>query len=135
VPTRIGRQSTDRLPGGQPGAAEEILVCAAKAAMGLRDLAALTAEIYERSRPGLPDQDPARAFGDRAVRSRTASGTRWTAAAAALHSPVRGPGLTGPAATAPASAGHRHGGSALGSRRAADLVVPSVRGQHLVAQL
>ena len=49
--------------GGQPGAAEEILVCAAKAAMGLRNLAALAAEIYERSRPGLPDQDPTRAFG------------------------------------------------------------------------
>lgn len=55
--------------GGQPGAAEEILVCAAKAAMGLRDLAALTAEIYERSRPGPPVQA-------------TAAGTqRWVAAA------------------------------------------------------
>ena len=36
--------------------------------MDLRDLAGLAAEIYERSRPDLPDEDPARAFEDRGVR-------------------------------------------------------------------
>ena len=36
--------------------------------MDLRDLAGLAAEIYERSRSDLPDEDPARAFEDRAVR-------------------------------------------------------------------
>ena len=36
--------------------------------MDLRDLAGLAAEIYERSRSELPDEDPARAFEDRAVR-------------------------------------------------------------------
>ena len=36
--------------------------------MDLRDLAGLAAEIYERSRSELPDEDPAQAFEDRAVR-------------------------------------------------------------------
>jgi Domain of unknown function (DUF222) len=40
--------------------------------MGLRDLAGLFAEIYERSRPDLPDEDPDRALEDRAVRLETA---------------------------------------------------------------
>jgi hypothetical protein len=39
--------------------------------MDLRDLAGLAAEMYERSRPDLPDEDPARAFEDRAVRLET----------------------------------------------------------------
>ena len=42
--------------------------------MDLRDLAGLAAEIYERSRPDLPDEDPARAFEDRAVRLETTFG-------------------------------------------------------------
>ena len=36
--------------------------------MDLRDLGRLFAEMYERSRPDLPDEDPARAVGDRGVR-------------------------------------------------------------------
>jgi hypothetical protein len=36
--------------------------------MDLRDLAGLAAEMYERSRPDRPDEDPAGAFEDRAVR-------------------------------------------------------------------
>jgi hypothetical protein len=59
---------TDRLPQGCREAADEILVAAAAAGMGLRDLAGLFAEIYERSRPDLPDEDPGRAFEDRGVR-------------------------------------------------------------------
>jgi hypothetical protein len=46
-------------------AADEILLAAAAAGMRLRDLAGLFAEIYERSRPQLPDEDPGRASGDR----------------------------------------------------------------------
>src|SRR6202012_3698476 len=39
--------------------------------MALPDLAGLAAEIYERSRSELPDEDPARAFEDRAGRLET----------------------------------------------------------------
>ena len=42
--------------------------------MDLRDLAGLAAEMYQRSRPDLPDEDPARAFEDRAVRLETTFG-------------------------------------------------------------
>ena len=59
---------TDKLPGDCRPAADAILLSAAEAGMGLRDLAGLAAEIYERSRPGLPDEDPGRAFEDRGVR-------------------------------------------------------------------
>ena len=61
-------QWTDKLPGDCRPAADAILLAAAEAGMDLRDLAGLAAEIYERSRPDLPDEDPGRAFGDRAVR-------------------------------------------------------------------
>ena len=61
-------QWSDKLPEGCRFAADAILLSAAKAGMDLRDLAGLAAEIYERSRPDLPDEDPARAFEDRAVR-------------------------------------------------------------------
>jgi hypothetical protein len=59
---------TDKLPEDCRAAADAILLSAAKAGMDLRDLAGLAAEIYERSRPDLPDEDPARAFEDRGVR-------------------------------------------------------------------
>ena len=39
--------------------------------MDLRDLAALAAEMYERSRPDAPDEDPGLGFEDRAVRLET----------------------------------------------------------------
>ena len=67
-------QWTDRLPAGCRQAADQILLTAAAAGMGLRDLAGLFAEIYERSRPDLPDEDPDRAFEDRAVRLETTFG-------------------------------------------------------------
>jgi hypothetical protein len=47
------------------------LLSAAQAGMDLRDLAGLAAEMYERSRPDRPDEDPGRAFEDRAVRLET----------------------------------------------------------------
>jgi hypothetical protein len=65
---------TDKLPEGYRSAADEILLAAAAAGMGLRDLAGLFAEIYERARPDLPDQDPDRAFEDRGVRLETTFG-------------------------------------------------------------
>ena len=64
-------QWTDKLPEDCRPAADAILLSAAKAGMDLRDLAGLAAEMYERSRPDLPDEDPARAFEDRAVRLET----------------------------------------------------------------
>ena len=64
-------QWTDRLPEDCRPAADAILLSAAEAGMDLRDLAGLAAEIYERSRPDLPDEDPGQAFADRAVRLET----------------------------------------------------------------
>jgi hypothetical protein len=64
-------QWTDRLPEDCREAADAILLSAATAGMDLRDLAGLAAEMYERSRSDLPDEDPARAFEDRAVRLET----------------------------------------------------------------
>ena len=67
-------QWTGKLPGDCRPAADAILLSAAQAGMDLRDLAGLAAEIYERSRPDLPDEDPARAFEDRGVRLETTFG-------------------------------------------------------------
>jgi Domain of unknown function (DUF222) len=64
-------QWTDRLPGDCRAAADAILLAAAKAGMGLRDLAGLAAEMYERSHADLPDEDPGRTFADRGVRLET----------------------------------------------------------------
>jgi len=61
-------QWTDRLPGDCREAADAILLSAAQAGMGLPDLAGLAAEMHERSRAGLPDEDPGRGFADRGVR-------------------------------------------------------------------
>ena len=61
-------QWTGKLPEDCREAADAILLSAAQAGMDLRDLAGLAAEIYERSRSELPDEDPAQAFEDRAVR-------------------------------------------------------------------
>ena len=59
---------TDKLPAGSREAADEILLAAAGAGMGLRDLAGLAGEMDQRSRPDVPDEDPGRGFEDRAVR-------------------------------------------------------------------
>ncbi len=65
---------TDKLPAGCRPAADAILVTAARAGMDLRDLAALAAELYERSRPDDPGEDPGLGFEDRAVRLETTFG-------------------------------------------------------------
>src|SRR6266545_259902 len=64
-------QWTDKLPEKFREESDELLVKAAAAGLGLRDLAALFAEMYERARSELPDEDPDRAFGDRGVRLET----------------------------------------------------------------
>ena len=56
-------QWTDKLPEKYRDKSDELLVAAAAAGLGLRDLAALFAEMYERARGDLPDEDPARGFG------------------------------------------------------------------------
>jgi uncharacterized protein YcaQ len=62
---------TDRLPEKFREESDELLLTAAMAGLGLQELGALAAEMYERSRADLPDEDPARAFEDRAVRLQT----------------------------------------------------------------
>ena len=62
---------TDKLPAGSREAADEILLAAAAAGMGLRDLAGLAGEMYQRSRLDRPDGDPGRDFNDRTLRLET----------------------------------------------------------------
>jgi len=64
-------QWTDRLPEKYRAESDELLVAAAAAGLGLPDLAALFAEMYERARSELPDEDPDRGFADRGVRLET----------------------------------------------------------------
>ena len=68
-------QWTDRLPEKYREESDELLVAAAMAGLGLRDLAALFAEMYERARSELPDEDP----GPGLRRPRGAAGdhVRW----------------------------------------------------------
>jgi hypothetical protein len=68
---RVICQWTDKLPEKFREESDELLVKAAGAGLGLGDLSALFAEMYERARSDLPDEDPARAFADRAVRLET----------------------------------------------------------------
>ncbi len=62
---------TGTLPQKFRDESDELLIAAAAAGLGLRDLAALFAEMYERARGDLPDEDPERDFGDRCVRLET----------------------------------------------------------------
>jgi hypothetical protein len=64
-------QWTDKLPEKYRPESDELLVAAAAEGLGLADLSALLAEMYERARGDLPDEDPARGFGDRGVRLET----------------------------------------------------------------
>jgi hypothetical protein len=68
---RIICQWTDKLPEKYRDESDELLIAAATAGLGLRDLGGLFAEMYERSRSDLPDEDPARGFEDRGVRLET----------------------------------------------------------------
>jgi hypothetical protein len=62
---------TGKLPEKFREESDELLLTAAMAGLGLQELGALAAEMYERSRADLPDEDPARDFEDRAVRLQT----------------------------------------------------------------
>jgi hypothetical protein len=64
-------QWTGKLPEKYRQESDELLVKAAAAGLGLADLSALYAEMYERARGDLPDEDPDRAFADRGVRLET----------------------------------------------------------------
>jgi hypothetical protein len=64
-------QWTDKLPENYRDGSDELLLAAAAAGLGLPDLASLFAEMYERARADLPDQDPEQDFADRGVRLET----------------------------------------------------------------
>ena len=64
-------QWTGKLPEKYRDESDELLVKGAAAGLGLADLSALYAEMYERARGDLPDEDPDRAFADRGVRLET----------------------------------------------------------------
>src|SRR6185312_10441478 len=64
-------QWTGKLPEQYRAESDELLVKAAAAGLGLADLSALFAEMYQRARADLPDEDPARGFADWGVRLET----------------------------------------------------------------
>ncbi len=63
-------QWTDKIPPQCRDDADEILIAAARAGLDLREIIALAAEIYARSRPDTPE-DPEQGFKDRGVRLET----------------------------------------------------------------
>jgi hypothetical protein len=65
---------TGKLPEKYRDDADEVLIAAAAAGLGLEDLAALFAEMYQRARSELPDEDPDRDFEDRSVKLATTFG-------------------------------------------------------------
>jgi hypothetical protein len=65
---------TGKLPEQHRDDADEVLLAAAAAGLGLEELAALFGQMYERARGDLPDQDPDRDFEDRALKLATTFG-------------------------------------------------------------
>jgi hypothetical protein len=65
---------TGKLPEKFRDESDELLVTAAAAGLGLEELAALFAEMYERVRSELPDEDPDRDFADRGLKLATTFG-------------------------------------------------------------
>jgi hypothetical protein len=61
-------QWTGKLPEKYQDESDELLIAAAAAGLELRDLAALFAEMYERARSELPDEDPDGPLEDRTLR-------------------------------------------------------------------
>jgi hypothetical protein len=59
---------TDKLPDQARDEADEQLLAAAAGGLGLEELAALFAQMYERARSERPDEDPDRDFADRGVK-------------------------------------------------------------------
>ena len=71
---RVTCDWTGKLPEQDRDKADQILLDAARGGADQRDLNRLGAEMYEKSRAGIPDQDPELAFGDRSVRVETTYG-------------------------------------------------------------
>ena len=65
---------TAKLPEQHRDDADEVLLAAAAAGLGLEELAALFAEMYERARSERPDEDPGRDFADRGLKLATTFG-------------------------------------------------------------
>jgi hypothetical protein len=65
---------TNRLPGKFRDESDEFLLAAAASGLGLEELAALAAQMYERARGDLPDEDPDRDFADRGLKLATTFG-------------------------------------------------------------
>src|SRR6266568_1981644 len=65
---------TAKLPEQHRDDADEVLLAAAAAGLALEELAALFAEMYERSRSELPDEDPGRDFAGRGLKLATTFG-------------------------------------------------------------
>jgi Domain of unknown function (DUF222) len=65
---------TGKLPGQHRDDADEVLLAAAAGGLGLEELAALAAQMYERARGDLPDADPGRDFADRGLKLATTFG-------------------------------------------------------------
>ena len=77
ISASIGRlicQWTGKLPEKFRDESDELLVAAAMAGLGLGELAALFAEMYERARSELPDEDPDAEFKDRSLKLATTFG-------------------------------------------------------------
>jgi Domain of unknown function (DUF222) len=65
---------TDRLPENLRDHSDELLVAAARAGLGVEELAAMAAQMYESARSELPDEDPDAAFKDRSLKLATTFG-------------------------------------------------------------
>src|SRR6185312_12488481 len=65
---------TGKLPEQYRDDADEVLLAAAAAGLGLEELAGLFGQMYERARGDRPDQDPDRDFEDRALKLATTFG-------------------------------------------------------------
>ena len=65
---------TGKLPEKFRDESEELLLAAAAGGLGLAELASLAAEMYERARGELPDEDPDAGFRDRGVKLATTFG-------------------------------------------------------------
>ena len=77
VPESAGRLIclwTAKLPEQHRDDADEVLLAAAASGLGLEELAALAAEMYERARSERPDEDPDRDFADRGLKLATTFG-------------------------------------------------------------
>ena len=71
VPESVGRLIclwTGRLPEKFREESDELLLAAAAGGLGLEELASLAAQMYQRARGDLPDEDPDAGFTDRALK-------------------------------------------------------------------